>query len=423
MLTRKHPTEPLSLKANMLWNSAGSLVYFGFQWLLTVAVVRISGDYEAAGVLALAMAVYNIINPIAVYRMYTYQISDINRENSLGEYLAFRMLTTAVATILGVVYAFFTCPMNAVLPIALFMIYKMCTQHIDVLHATMQVNSRMDYIGKSNAMQGALSFTVFCLVFWLTRSLEITFVAMIFSVALIGVLYDLPRVKCFEPIELGISWDKARHLILYCLPIVVATIACSAVPSIPRQYLAMTQGESILGIYASVAAPAVIIQMGASYIYNPLISTFAQYHIKRDKASFTSLFVKTIAGIVVLGVVAGALLAFLGEWVLVLLFGASIAAYSYLLLPVIGCTFITALLWFFSDLLISMRLFRGVTIGNLIALVVATIVTPLLVNTFSANGVSFAIMIGFACGLIALSFFIASALRRDFEIPLTDNKL
>ena len=81
---RNYSTEPLSLKANVVWNAIGSLVFFGCTWLLSVFVVRLSGDYEAAGVLALAMAVFNTFRPLVEYRIYTYQISDTEHENTLG---------------------------------------------------------------------------------------------------------------------------------------------------------------------------------------------------------------------------------------------------------------------------------------------------------------------------------------------------
>ena len=41
----------------MAWNSIGSLFYSGCQWLTTVLIVRLTTGYDAAGVLALAMAV------------------------------------------------------------------------------------------------------------------------------------------------------------------------------------------------------------------------------------------------------------------------------------------------------------------------------------------------------------------------------
>ena len=43
--------EPLSMKRNMLWNSAGSFTNLLAQWLITVLVVRIASGYDAAGAL------------------------------------------------------------------------------------------------------------------------------------------------------------------------------------------------------------------------------------------------------------------------------------------------------------------------------------------------------------------------------------
>ncbi len=410
-MTKSHPTQPLPLKVNMLWNSAGSLVYFGFQWLLTVVVVRISGDYEAAGVLALAMTVYNIMSPISVYRMFTYQISDVAHENTLGEYLSFRLVTTALAMVIAIVYTALTCPLTSFLPIMLYLVYKMLSQFIDSLHATMQLNSRMDYIGKSYAMQGVGSFVAFCAIFYCSRSLELSFAGMACVVVMIGWFYDRPRALCFEPIKLGISKSKVRHLLIYCFPIVIAAIACSISPSVPRQYLAMTQGEALLGAYASVAAPAAVIQMGASYVYTPLLSTLAEQHLNKDARGFSHLLIKASAAIVVVGVVSAVLLVAVGDWLLTFLFGPSIAEYAYLLLPVIGCTFAAAFLWFFNDLLIAIRQFGAAFAGNAVALVVTLISTVPFVDVFGPNGISFTNMAAYACGVIVLAFFLLRSAR------------
>lgn len=37
---------------NVAWNTFGSIFYLACQWLTTVAVVRLSGDYEYAGFLS-----------------------------------------------------------------------------------------------------------------------------------------------------------------------------------------------------------------------------------------------------------------------------------------------------------------------------------------------------------------------------------
>ena len=48
--------EPLSVKHNLLWNTIGCLFYLGCQWLTTILVVTLTGDYANSGLLAYAMA-------------------------------------------------------------------------------------------------------------------------------------------------------------------------------------------------------------------------------------------------------------------------------------------------------------------------------------------------------------------------------
>ena len=89
----------LSDKQNILYNAAGSLIYLGCQWLLTVLVVRLSDGLEYAGNLALAMSIANIFVPFAQYRMRTIQVSDVSHSFSAGDYLGFRFLTVIAALI------------------------------------------------------------------------------------------------------------------------------------------------------------------------------------------------------------------------------------------------------------------------------------------------------------------------------------
>lgn len=399
-------TEALSTGKNMLWNSFGSLTNLGLQWLITVFVVRLSSDYEAAGVLSLAMSVYNIFAPLAIYRMYTYQVSDVKRENSIGEYFAFRILTCGTALLCCIVYACVTCAQSAWLAIVLYAGFKAVGLLIDVLHGEDQLNGRMDYIGQSLALQGVSTFLVFCLVFWLTQSLEASIVGMLVATATIGLLFDLPRTGKFSAIKIGISKKKALRLLAYCFPITLATIACSAVPSIPRQYLAFSFGSELLGIYASVAAPVAIIQMGASYIYNPLLSQFAQHHYEKNVKAFRKLFFQAFLGIVAIGTACAIGFQLLGPTVLPLIFGESILPYTYLLAPIVVLSIETAYVWFINDLLVALRVFKGSFIGNALALIASIPLTFPLVNEFNMNGVSFVGIIAFGISALTMTAFL-----------------
>ena len=396
--------EGLTLKHNMLWNSFGSLAYLGCQWLITVLVVRLTNGYDIAGTLSLAMSVYNIFSSLAIYRMYTYQVSDARHENTVGEYFAFRILTCAIALVCIAAYSLTTCPLDAFGPIVAWAIYKVASLLIDVLHGLDQQHKRMDYIGKSLTMQGITSLAIFCILQLVSDNLTITLLAMTGGICAIGLLFDLPRATRFEALRVGISRKKALHLLQYCLPIVVAAVACGAAPSLPRQVLSSLQGATALGIYASVAAPVTIIQMGASYIYNPLLGYFSQAYVSRNMKQLASLLLKASAGIAALGVVAAIVLTFLGEPLLVLMFGSSIAPYAYLLTPIIICSMITAYVWFLNDVLVALRHFRGSFIGNVCAVVLSVPASFALIPAFGMNGVSFASILAY--GISALIMLV-----------------
>lgn len=402
----------LSIKQNMFWNSFGSLAYLGCQWLITVLVVRLSGGYDAAGTLSLAMSIYNMFSSLAIYRMYTYQVSDVHHENTVGEYFAFRILTCGIALVCIVAYSLATCPLDAMAPIIAYAVYKVASLLIDVLHGLDQQHRRMDYIGKSLTMQGAVSLAVFCAMQPLAGNLTLTLCCMAVGIAIIGVLFDFPRSTRFEPLRISISRKKTWHLLKYCFPIVVAAIACGAAPSLPRQILSSLSGAEALGIYASVAAPVTIIQMGASYIYNPLLGYFSEAYAKRNMKQLATLLLKASAGIAGLGIAAAVALESLGEPLLTLMFGTSIAPYTYLLTPIIACSMITAYVWFLNDALVAFRQFKGSFVGNMCAAVLSVPASFALIPVFGMNGVSFANILAYGISALIMLVCLLAMFRK-----------
>ena len=399
----------------MLWNTAGSLVNLGCQWVITVLVVRFASDYESAGVYSLAMSIFNMFSQLAQYRMYTVQISDIRHDNSVGEYFTFRLITVSLSFITLCVYTFTTCRLDAVPAILIYAIYKSSGLVIDVLHASDQVAHRMDYIGKSLTLQGLCVLGSFVLVFGIFESLECALICMAASTILIGVLYDAPRANELSVIKIGISHDKAIYLFKACLPIVLGGVAASAAPSIPRQYLSLTMGDSALGIYASVAAPVAIIQMGATYIYNPLLSYLAENYLKKDRYSFFTMIFKIISGIAGVGILCSIGLLFTGEQLLVFIFGDSIAEYVYLLQPLLFCAFITGITWFVNDLLVSLKNYGAVFLGSVLCFAGSILAMAPCQALFELNGATVTCIISAVLCLAYQSIALFQQAHRWFK--------
>lgn len=405
-------TSPLSLKKNMLWNSGGSLVYLLGQWLMSVLIVRLSSGYDAAGLLTLAMSVYGIFSPIAQYRMYTYQVSDVKKENTAGEYMAFRLLTCSIALLSCAIYSLFTCPLEAVLPILLYGIFKTSSSIIDVLHATDQRYRRMDFIGMSLGLQGVFSFIVFVVVFAASRDLCLTFIGMTICCALVGVIYDLPHTLRFGKIHVRITRQKAWKLLVMCAPMVIGSILMATAPSLPRQYLFAKFGDAMLGIYGSISAPVAIIQMGAAYIYNPLIGYFSDYYAARNMRDFYKLLARASLAILGVGILCGIALMVAGKPLLNLLFSNNIDEYIYILPLIIVSAILVAYMGFLNDLLITFRDLKGTLIGGAVAFVISAIATIPCVNLFVMNGISISLILSALASSVVMLCLVRMRTKR-----------
>lgn len=409
--------EGLSLKKNIAWNSAGSIVRLGCNYLITIAVVRLSHGFDAAGALSLAMAVSNLVAPFADFRLRTVQVTDVRGEHSSGEYVGLRLLTSALAFVVGVVYAILTCSLDAVPAIVAYLVASLAANFIEGLHAIDQRHLRMDYIGRSYMMQGVSNLALFSAVLWLTDSLELACVSMALATLAICFVYDMPRASGFESVRPVFDLRSAARTLATLLPLVIAQVCSSAVLTVPKQYLAASVSTAALGIYSSVASPAAIVQMGASYIYSPLMGEFAQ-RFKDNKASALKLFRRTIQGIVGITVVFSVLILLFGQWVLGLLYGQEIVEYSYLLGPAVLCTFVTAFAWFMNDLLLSLRDYKASFLGNVVATAVSLVVTVPIVDLFGMNGVSWVGVGSYLMAVLSLVvFFVRDCKRLD-----TDNQ-
>ncbi|WP_434700369.1 hypothetical protein [Trueperella pyogenes] len=106
-------TTGLSLKRNILWNSVGSTTRLACNYLITIAVVRLSSGFDAAGALALAMTISNLIAPLADFRLRTIQVTDVAGERTTHDYVGLRMFTTLIAAIAGSAYAALTVNLSA----------------------------------------------------------------------------------------------------------------------------------------------------------------------------------------------------------------------------------------------------------------------------------------------------------------------
>jgi O-antigen/teichoic acid export membrane protein len=406
------------LKKNFLYNTIGSGFYLGCQWLVTILGVRMSG-YDDAGILSLAISITNVFASVAFYGMRSYQVSDLKPKYQIGEYVASRVITSALALVLCVVFVLLNpYTIYESLCIILYMVFKLSEAAVDILHGIDQKLWRLDIAGRSYIARGFLSLAAFTLIMLSTGNLLLSIIGMLVCGYIVIIFYDVIKTRgLVGSVKPDFSFENIKKLLTECFPLLILLLLASFLPMIPRYLLELHYGNEIIGIYGSVATPTIVIQVAATFVFTPLIPLFAEHRQKGNHRLFIKLFNKSLIVIGALSIVALIVGVVGGDPILRLLFGNNeIARYTYLFVPVIICTILTAFCWFLNTILTVFRNFKALIIGNAAGFVFCGVLSLLLVKPLGMDGVNYSLLAALTVQSIVLLAYVLKRLnKKNFD--------
>lgn len=399
MNRRSSTPEKLSLGVNIAWNTVGSLVYVVCNWLITVLVVVLGSDLSASGDLALAMSVGNVVATIVLFKVRPVQVSDLEERFSQADYVGFRFVSIAIAALFVSGYILLTIRPGSCVPVCLYVLFKMVDSFVDVYHGVDQRNDHLDYPGISQILRGVLMVVAFSFGLFLFHSLNLAIFLMAVISFLVVATYDHSRASRFCDVSPSFTPVKMCQLLKTCFPGFIASLLCTMVVSFARQEYGSEYGSELLGIYAAVATPTVIVQAVAGYIYAPLLVPIARA-VREGKHGDVARFIcKYLALLLVIVISAVVLFGIFGETALSIVYGDHIARYHQLFTPIIVATGSTAGMMFLQDVLVVYRkYFHAAFASGLSLALCAVVVRPLLVS-FGMNGISFSITLAYCMGI------------------------
>ncbi|MCF2705935.1 polysaccharide biosynthesis protein [Arcanobacterium haemolyticum] len=378
---------------------------------MTVFVVRLSTGFDAAGVFALAMSISNLVIPVAEYRLRTLQVTDVHGEHTSRQYLGLRVITTSIALAIAVCYTLATNDLRLFPPIIIYSAGQLLITYTEGFHAIEQRYMRMDYIGISywiQAVGGCLAF-VAGIYFFNSLIIAVSFLSVF--LALVVLFYEIPCARKFGSLIPQIDWTDAARTLVRLFPISMVNVALSIVTLVPRQFLTSYASEEALGIYASVAAPALIIQASATYLYTPVLGKLVEL-IYEDKKSAIKMLIRIFAIFIGIGVLASLAFLIAGDWLIPLVFGEAIRPYTYLIQPALVLSLITAFVWFANDLLLGLRNYLGCFLGGAAAASSTLIVAMPFTKIFGLNAPSATGIFASVVALVIMGYFFRKTLKR-----------
>lgn len=405
-----------TLKSNMLWNSAGSMVYLGCQWLATLMVVRLSTSLDAAGYFNLAISITGIFATVASYNMRTYIISDSDNKISSGEYAGFRILTCGFSFVACLIYsALFGYSITQYLAIVIYMLLRLTESIVDLFYAFEQKALRMDIGGKSMIMRGILQLITFILVFTTTQNIIDALIGMVLVTLAVIFFYDYQQAKNYASYKPIFSRAYAT---LFRDGTFITTIwsASDFIITFPKQMVDSFLGTAVAGAYTTVSAPLNVIQVGVNLIFNPLLPLYDSALKAGRLDTYLKYLRKTILSISLFSIFAIYVAVVLGEPVLGLLYGAETASYAYLLPILTTAICIYALQDFIRILLIMMRVFIPQLVITLLAAIACCLLSQSVISSLGVMGACYVMLGCYVFSATATIFVFVYQLKKRFKM-------
>lgn len=394
---REEPT----LKRKMFWNAFGNMLYMMAQWIITVLVGRM--DFEAAGVLSVAMSISATFQTIAMYGIHNYQVSDVKNKYSQECYISFRIISCLVSFSLCSFYLMiYKVDLFQAKAIILYMIFRIAESFSDVLHSIAQKRDRIDISGKSFAIKALVALIGFCIGNILTGELNVGLMLMALLSVLSIVIFDVPAITKLGHISF---WEKGRQKYLLAretLPLCLYLCLCTLISTLPKILLEKYTNEVILGAYASIYAPALLISAATGYLYNPFILSFANAYDKKNTKDFWRLFLKIMIAIFCFASFTIFMVIIFGESIIILLFGAKIIGYAYMLTPIVIAIFVNSIFILLCVLESVVRDFKGLLVNCALGIVIEFALSERMIVNFGPNGTSYTFIISSVIATIGM---------------------
>lgn len=395
-------SKELSTKQNMLYNTIGTIIYLGCQWLITILVVRL-GNFEMAGNLSIAISLSNTFTTIATYGMKNYQVSDMNNIYSSSEYVSSRIITCTFSILSSIVFlvlnSHYTLAQIGI--IFSYIIYRMVESFVDIFQGIQQKALRMDYVGISLTLRGLSTILGFTIGLYFFQNLVIAICFMIILTTIVALLYDFRISLHLDTFKLVLN-SNLFHLLKECFPLMITLFLTTSIVTIPRYFLEKLQGSTIAGYYGSVATPTVIVQSLCITIYSPLVPLLARTYTDSKKSDYLKTMTKAVFAMIAISILFCVAAILLGDWGLHLLFGEEILPYTYLLTPTIVTTIMMAFLYYFTMILTISRRTWSIVISTGLGALSVLLSSQYLIRTYSMNGVNYCLYIGLSITLITM---------------------
>jgi O-antigen/teichoic acid export membrane protein len=379
-----------SLKKNIGASFVGNIVYALSQWLLLIILAKLGGE-KVIGVYALALAVVSPIFSLGNMNLRAVQATDTEAGVCFTSYARFRHLTSLISILVcfSVAALVYRGNLDTCLSIFCLAIYKYFESQSDLVHGYLQKMERMDLIAYSIMLRGFFNLIIIGTAYYFTHDLVQALALSIIKSWMIYFIYDARNFRRLDKGDAHLS-KTSLELFKIAWPLGIVIFANTLNLNIPRYFIAEYYDEAMVGIFASISYFIVAGSTLVNAIGQSAIPRLAKYGFP-NLGKFRLLSRQVFLLITLVGMIGVLIAEYLGEYILQMVYTATIADYYSLFVQImwagvaiyssvaIGCS------------LTALRDFKSQSVFSIINMLIMLFSSWYLIREFGLPGAAAAI--------------------------------
>ena len=407
-------------RSSYFWNAVSAVV-LAMQSPVILMVMNRTNGVTDAGIFSIAIAVGNLMMYVGQYGLRRFQSSDIRQQYTFNTYHGMRIVTCIIMVIACLAYCMFgrmfrNYSGDKFIVVFLVCMLKLFQAYTDVYHGHMQQRGRLDVATKCSSIRYALEIVSYCVTLIIVPDLvlatcicvAVSFIVMMLTTINAGRFYS-------NSLKPEFNAGKLRSLAVDGFPLFMSMFINIYVGNAPKYAIDAYLTDDVQAIFNMIFMPAFVIQIIAHFIFNPILTTYAELWIAGEESKFRQMM-KLVRKqcLFVFGLLVLALLVALtiGLPVLSLWFGEDLSAYKAELCIIMFGGAMLAYSVYFSTIIAIIRVQRSLIVCYGAVSIVSLLISKWMVVDHGMIGAS----LFYAVLMTLLSASLAAVVFRAFSV-------
>lgn len=408
-------------KKDYIWNSIGSFLQSAISPILLIVITRLNGVGDS-GLFSFAMSLSVVFWAISLWGGRTYQVSDVKKEFSSGDYIVVRFISSLIVAVFSISF----CILSGydLIKTELIMVlvsFKILESIADSIYGVLQIHNKLYIVGISLTMKSVFGFMIFAIVDILTKNIVYGALSIFLVNIVVVIFYDIPWMKHVESVGLTKkNIMQAGKIMKKTAEVFIVVFLTMFSLNIPRYFLDKYYCDQI-GYFGIMAMPITLLTLFISFVLQPNVVNLSELLKRKKIKEFTKIVSKIDLITFTLGILFVISSYLIGVWVLNTVFGIDINNFRIdLTIMVIGAV-ANAFVSIYVNLLIILRRFKGQFYTLLVTNILAAVLSVYLIDRLAMLGSVLVFMIISFLQAIILLFIYKRSLKN--VIMLNEDKV